>query len=84
MSALSLNPVGECRYDILSMGEVMLRLDPGEGRIRTARKFRAWEGGGEYNVAHGALAMTTPGDTTMASLAEVEKMVAGAGARVDR
>lgn len=42
-----------CRYDILSLGEVMLRLDPGEGRIRTARQFRAWEGGGEYNVARG-------------------------------
>lgn len=35
------------------MGEVMLRLDPGEGRVRTARSFRAWEGGGEYNVARG-------------------------------
>ena len=31
----------------------MLRLDPGEGRIRTARSFRAWEGGGEYNVIRG-------------------------------
>ena len=31
----------------------MLRLDPGEGRIRTARAFRAWEGGGEYNVVRG-------------------------------
>ena len=43
----------ECAYDILSLGEVMLRLDPGEGRIRTARQFQAWEGGGEYNVARG-------------------------------
>lgn len=43
----------ECRFDILSLGEVMLRLDPGEGRIRTSRQFRAWEGGGEYNVARG-------------------------------
>ncbi len=43
----------ECRFDICSLGEVMLRLDPGEGRIRTARSFRAWEGGGEYNVARG-------------------------------
>lgn len=42
-----------CRYDIMSLGEVMLRLDPGEGRIRTARDFRVWEGGGEYNVARG-------------------------------
>jgi 2-dehydro-3-deoxygluconokinase len=43
----------ECRYDLVSLGEVMLRLDPGEGRVRTARSFRAWEGGGEYNVARG-------------------------------
>lgn len=42
-----------CTYDILSLGEVMLRLDPGEGRIRTGRTFKAWEGGGEYNVARG-------------------------------
>ena len=40
-------------YDAVSLGEVMLRLDPGEGRIRTARSFRAWEGGGEYNVIRG-------------------------------
>ncbi|MEE9368659.1 MAG: sugar kinase [Pontiella sp.] len=46
-------PAEDCRYDILSLGEVMLRLDPGEGRIRTARSFKAWEGGGEYNVARG-------------------------------
>ena len=37
-----------------------------------------------YGAAHGALAMTTPGDTTMASLKEVEKIVGGGGARVDR
>jgi 2-dehydro-3-deoxygluconokinase len=43
----------DCRYDLLALGEVMLRLDPGEGRIRTARQFQAWEGGGEYNVARG-------------------------------
>jgi 2-dehydro-3-deoxygluconokinase len=43
----------ETRYDLISLGEVMLRLDPGEGRVRTARQFRAWEGGGEYNVARG-------------------------------
>lgn len=50
---LTLRPAAECRFDILALGEVMLRLDPGEGRIRTAREFRAWEGGGEYNVARG-------------------------------
>jgi 2-dehydro-3-deoxygluconokinase len=43
----------ECRYDILSLGEIMLRLDPGDERIHTTRSFRAWEGGGEYNVARG-------------------------------
>lgn len=43
----------DCRYDIVSLGEVMLRLDPGEGRIRTTRQFRVSEGGGEYNVARG-------------------------------
>ncbi len=42
-----------CAYDAVSLGEVMLRLDPGEGRIRTAREFKVWEGGGEYNVARG-------------------------------
>lgn len=42
-----------CRYDAVALGEVMLRLDPGEGRIRTARSFRASEGGGEYNVVRG-------------------------------
>jgi 2-dehydro-3-deoxygluconokinase len=41
------------RYDLVALGEVMLRLDPGEGRIATSRSFRAWEGGGEYNVARG-------------------------------
>ncbi len=53
MNALTIKPVNECTYDIVSLGEVMLRLDPGEGRIRTSRQFRAWEGGGEYNVARG-------------------------------
>ncbi|MGO1383445.1 MAG: sugar kinase [Arachnia sp.] len=50
---LTIRPAAECRYDVVSLGEVMLRLDPGEGRIRTARSFQAWEGGGEYNVARG-------------------------------
>ena len=53
MSTLTLKPATACHYDQLSLGEVMLRLDPGEGRIRCAREFRAWEGGGEYNVARG-------------------------------
>ena len=43
----------ECRWDLVSLGEVMVRLDPGDGRIHTARTFQVWEGGGEYNVARG-------------------------------
>ena len=50
---LELRDKKDCKYDAVSLGEVMLRLDPGEGRIRTARQFRAWEGGGEYNVIRG-------------------------------
>jgi len=46
-------PDSSHRWDCLSLGEVMLRLDPGEGRIHSARTFHAWEGGGEYNVARG-------------------------------
>jgi 2-dehydro-3-deoxygluconokinase len=42
-----------CRWDLISLGEVMLRLDPGDVRVSTAREFRVWEGGGEYNVARG-------------------------------
>lgn len=51
--ALDLKPAANCRYDILSLGEVMIRLDPGDNRIHTTREFKVWEGGGEYNVARG-------------------------------
>ncbi|MBR5544174.1 MAG: sugar kinase [Clostridia bacterium] len=50
---LNLRKKEDCMFDMISLGEIMLRLDPGEGRIKTARNFRAWEGGGEYNVARG-------------------------------
>ncbi|MFN5756848.1 MAG: PfkB family carbohydrate kinase [Planctomycetia bacterium] len=50
---LPIKPKDSCTFDQISLGEIMLRLDPGEGRIRTARGFTAWEGGGEYNVARG-------------------------------
>ncbi|MBC7980812.1 MAG: sugar kinase, partial [Armatimonadetes bacterium] len=50
---LTIKPKSECAFDQVSLGEVMLRLDPGEGRIRTARSFTAWEGGGEYNTSRG-------------------------------
>ncbi|MFZ4387961.1 MAG: sugar kinase, partial [Chthoniobacterales bacterium] len=51
MTILNMRPADECLYDEISLGEVMLRLDPGEGRIKTARSLHVWEGGGEYNVA---------------------------------
>jgi len=51
--SLELNLRQECTYDMISLGEVMLRLDPGDRRIRTAREFKVWEGGGEYNVSRG-------------------------------
>jgi 2-dehydro-3-deoxygluconokinase len=52
-STRAMKPACECRFDEVSLGEVMLRLDPGEGRIHTTRSFRVYEGGGEYNVARG-------------------------------
>jgi 2-dehydro-3-deoxygluconokinase len=50
---LDIRSADDCRWDVVSLGEVMLRLDPGDGRIATSRAFQAWEGGGEYNVARG-------------------------------
>lgn len=51
--SLTIKPKEQCRWDLLSLGEVMLRFDPGEGRIHTTRNFQVSEGGGEYNVARG-------------------------------
>jgi len=53
MAKLEIRPPESCRYDLISLGEVMLRLDPGDERVRTTRSFKVWEGGGEYNVARG-------------------------------
>ena len=53
MPPLTIKPKSECRWDLVSLGEVMLRLDPYDSRISTTRTFRVWEGGGEYNVARG-------------------------------
>ncbi|HKI72292.1 MAG TPA: sugar kinase [Verrucomicrobiae bacterium] len=53
MPALNLKPAGSCKYDLIALGEIMLRLDPGDSRVRCARQFQVWEGGGEYNVARG-------------------------------
>src|SRR5688500_6405329 len=53
MTQLNISEKQQCRWDIVSLGEVMLRLDPGDGRVHTARSFQVWEDGGEYNVARG-------------------------------
>ena len=53
MSVLAIRPTEECRFDLVALGEVMLRFDPGDGRIATTRTFAVSEGGGEYNVARG-------------------------------
>jgi 2-dehydro-3-deoxygluconokinase len=50
---LIIKEIEKNRFACVSLGEVMLRLDPGEGRINSSRQFRVWEGGGEYNVARG-------------------------------
>ncbi|SEE26032.1 sugar kinase [Ruania alba] len=76
--SLTIRPASECRYDVVSLGEIMLRMDPGEGRIRTTRNFRVWEGGGEYNVARGlrrafglrAAAVTALADNEVGRLVE--------------
>lgn len=53
MGKLVIKPKSECRWDAAALGEIMIRLDPGDGRIKTTRTFTAWEGGGEYNVVRG-------------------------------
>ena len=50
---LKLRDKKDCAFDMISLGEIMLRLDPGDMRVKNARSFRVWEGGGEYNVARG-------------------------------
>ena len=51
--SLKIKSKNDCRWDLVSLGEVMLRFDPGQGRVHTTRSFQVWEGGGEYNVARG-------------------------------
>src|SRR5581483_686262 len=66
---LTVKPKNDGSLDLVSLGEVMLRLDPGEGRIHTTRSFRVWEGGGEYNVARGlrrCFGLRTPIVTSLA------------------
>ena len=53
MEVIEIKALKDCTYSCISLGEIMLRMDPGESRIHTAREFKVWEGGGEYNVARG-------------------------------
>lgn len=84
-NSLRIRPAGDCAYDAVALGEVMLRLDPGEGRIRTARAFRASEGGGEYNVVRGLRRVFGLRTAVVTALADnevgrlVEDLVLGGG-----
>ena len=62
MSLLEIKPASQCRYDLAALGEVMLRLDPGVGRVRTARQFTVWEGAGgaTWRVVCGAALACAP------------------------
>ncbi len=53
MATVKIKSADECLWDCVSLGEIMLRLDPGDTRVRTTREFKVWEGGGEYNVTRG-------------------------------
>ena len=79
MSGLfELRPVQDCRFDVVTLGEVMIRFDPVDDRIRTARTFRVSEGGGEYNVGRAlqrvfgqrAALITAFGDNELGQLLE--------------
>lgn len=77
-AVLEIRSASECRYDVVTLGEVMLRFDPGEGRVRTARSFQVSEGGGEYNVGRAlqrvfgqrAASITAIGDNDVGRLLE--------------
>jgi len=84
MNALTIRPASDAKWDCVALGEVMLRLDPGEERIARTRSFRVWEGGGEYNVARGlarvfglrATVVTALADNAIGHLVE-DLMLAG-------
>jgi 2-dehydro-3-deoxygluconokinase len=70
--ALKIKSREECQWDAAALGEVMLRLDPGDGRIRTTRQFKVWEGGGEYNVMRGLRRCFGLRTTVVTSIADSE------------
>src|ERR1700745_3432976 len=90
MAELTIKPKQQCMWDMVALGEVMLRLDPGDVRIATAREFRVWEGGGEYNVARGlkrcfgldTAIVTALADNPVGRLVEDLMLQGGVGQRV--
>ncbi|MEZ5347462.1 MAG: sugar kinase [Pyrinomonadaceae bacterium] len=85
---LEIKKTDNCHWDLVSLGEVMLRFDPGNERIETARNFRVWEGGGEYNVARSLSKVFRMRSAFVTALADnqigrlIEELVAQSG--VDR
>ena len=79
----------DTRWDCVSLGEVMLRLDPGFGRVRTARSFAVHEGGGEYNVARAISKVFGMRSAVVTALVDneigrlVEDMILAGGVSVD-
>ncbi len=53
MATLNIKSADQCRWDGVALGEVMIRLDPGDVPFERARTCRIWHGGGEVNVAEG-------------------------------
>src|SRR5947207_13485374 len=84
---MKIKPRESCRWDLVSLGEVMLRPDPGNCRVSTTREFRAWDGGGEYKVARGlrrcfgvnTANVTELADTQVGRLRDDVSLQAGAG-----
>ena len=56
MANIGIKSADTCKYDAVSLGEVMMRIDPGDVPTRRARFARLWHGGGETNVAEGLAA----------------------------
>jgi 2-dehydro-3-deoxygluconokinase len=92
MAKLKIKSKSGCMWDLVSLGEVMLRLDPGDERISTTRHFRVWEGGGEYNVARGlrrcfgmdAAVVTALADNPIGRLVEDLMLQGGVGQKYVR
>lgn len=85
---LNIKSESDCRWDLISLGEVLLRFDSGDERIETARNFRVFDGGGEYNAAHNlaktfrqpTVILTALADNALGRLAENLALAGGVDA----